>query len=252
MMVLAAAAVAFFALPLAALLWRVSWTQLPVLLTRPVVMDALALSLVVSLAATALAAAFGGPLAWVLARTDFPGKRWVRGIALLPMVLPPVVGGAALLFAFGRRGLVGGPLSDMGGIVLPFSAWGAVVAAAFVAMPFFVLTMEAAFAGVDRRYEAAAATLGAGPWSVLGRVTVPLTAPAIGAGLAVTWARAFGEFGATLTFAGNLPGRTQTLPLAVFVALESDRDAAVALSLVMVTVSFLVMAILRDRWWRPR
>ncbi len=190
------------------------------------------------------------PLAWLLARVDFPGRALVRGIVTLPLVLPPVVGGAALLFALGRRGLVGAPLEQATGLLLPFSTWGVIVANTFVAMPFLVITVEGALRNMDRRYEDAAASLGAHRWTVLRRVTLPMIAPSLVAGLVLTWARAFGEFGATITFAGNLQGRTQTLPLAVFVALERDRDTAVAISLVMVVVSLLVLVALRDRWWK--
>ena len=167
----------------------------------------------------------------------------------LPLVLPPVVGGAALLFAFGRRGVLGEPLNDATGFLLPFSIWGVVVANTFVAMPFLVLTVEGALAGVDRRYEEAAATLGASPLTIFRRVTLPAVGPSLRAGIVLAWARALGEFGATVTFAGNLQGRTQTLPLAVFVALDADRDTAVAISLVLVAVSLVVMVALRDRWW---
>jgi molybdate transport system permease protein len=173
----------------------------------------------------------------------------VRALVLLPLVLPPVVGGAALLFALGRRGVVGGPLERLTGLVLPFSTWGVVVAATFVSMPFLVITVEGALRNLDPRFERAAATLGARPWTVLRRVTLPMIAPSLGAGVALAWARALGEFGATVTFAGNLQGRTQTLPLAVFVALESDRDTAVAISLLMVAVSLAVLIALRRRWW---
>jgi molybdate transport system permease protein len=193
----------------------------------------------------------GVPLAWVLARAQFPGRALVRALVTLPMVLPPVVGGTALLLAFGRRGLVGEPLNDATGLVLPFSAWGVVLANTFVAMPFLTLTVEGALRNLDPRYESAAATLGARPFAVFRRVTLPLIAPSLGAGIVLCWARALGEFGATITFAGNLEGRTQTLPLAVYVALERDRDTAVALSLVLVVVSLTVLVVLRDRWWRP-
>jgi molybdate transport system permease protein len=207
------------------------------------------LSLVTSLGATVTAALVGLPLAWLLARAEFPGRSLVRAVVLLPLVLPPVVGGAALLFALGRRGLVGGPVADATGLVLPFSTAGVVLATTFVAMPFLVITVEGALRGLDRRHEEAAETLGAGRWTVLRRITLPAVAPSLVAGLALTWARALGEFGATITFAGNLQGRTRTLPLAVFVALESDRDTAIALSLVLVAVSLAVIVLLRDRWW---
>ncbi|MDJ0850063.1 MAG: ABC transporter permease [Myxococcota bacterium] len=247
---LAALGLAVFAVPLLGLVARTPWRELPALLAADLVTDAVALSLATSLLATAISAALGVPLAWVLARLDFPGRALVRGLVLLPLVLPPVVGGAALLFALGRRGLFGEPLERATGLVLPFSTWGVVAATTFVAMPFLVITVEGALRNLDRRFEDAAATLGAGRWTVLRRVTLPLIAPSLAAGLALTWARALGEFGATITFAGNLPGRTQTLPLAVYVALESDRDTAVALSLLMVGVSLAVLVALRERWWR--
>lgn len=241
---------AVFVVPFVGLLARVPWSDLPELLASDVVTDALRLSLVSSIAATGLAAVLGVPLAWLMARIEFPGRAFVRGIVTLPLVLPPVVGGAALLFALGRRGLVGELLYDATGLVLPFSIWGVVIASTFVAMPFLVITVEGALRNLDQRYEGAAATLGAGRWTVLRRVTLPMIGPSLLAGLVLTWARAFGEFGATITFAGNLQGRTQTMPLAVFVALESDRDTAVAISVVMVVVSLVVLIALRERWWK--
>ena len=249
-MTLAALGIALFLLPLVGLLARTPWERLPALLAGDVVTDALRLSAVTSISAAAVSMVLGVPLAWLLARVDFPGRALVRGIVTLPLVLPPVVGGAALLFALGRRGLVGGPLEQGTGLLLPFSTWGVVVANTFVAMPFLVITVEGALRNMDRRYEDAAASLGADRLTVLQRVTLPMIAPSLVAGLVLSWARAFGEFGATITFAGNLQGRTQTLPLAVFVALERDRDVAVAISLVMVAVSLLVLVGLRDRWWR--
>lgn len=250
LIVLGALGVALFGLPLFGLLWRTPWPRLVELVTSEVVADALRLSLLSSLAATTVSLVLGLPLAWLLARVDFPGKSLVRGLVLLPLILPPVVGGAALLFALGRRGVLGEPLYRMSGIVLPFSIAGVILATTFVAMPFLVITVEGAIRNLDDRFEGAAASLGAGRWTVLRRVTLPMIAPSVMAGLALTWARAFGEFGATITFAGNLPGRTQTLPLAVFVALESDREVAVAISLLMIVISLGVLIALRDRWWR--
>ena len=244
----AAVAVLFIALPFVALAQRAPWSSMTDLLGRDVVVDALRLSLTTAFAATALSLVLGVPLAWVLARIDFPGRSIVRALVALPMVLPPVVGGVALLFALGRRGLVGQPLNDATGLLLPFSTWGVVVANTFVAMPFLVLTVEAGLRAVDRRQEEVAETLGAGAWTVFRRVTLPLALPSIVAGAVVCWARALGEFGATVTFAGNLQGRTQTVPLAVFLALETDRGAAVALSLVLVAVSLAVLVALRGRW----
>ncbi|MFN3217850.1 MAG: ABC transporter permease [Acidimicrobiales bacterium] len=238
-----------FALPLAGLVARTPWRNLHELIASDVVVDALWLSLVTSLAATALSLILGVPLAWLLARVEFPGRHLVRAVVTLPMVLPPVVGGAALLFALGRRGLVGEPIEEATGFILPFSIWGVIVANTFVAMPFLVITVEGALAGIDKGYERAAATLGASRLTVFRRVTLPMIGPSLWAGAVLAWARALGEFGATVTFAGNLQGRTQTLPLAVFVALESDRDTAVAISLVLVAVSLVVLVAMRDRWW---
>lgn len=250
LVVLGCLGLAVFVVPLAGLLGKVPWSNLPELLTSDVVVDALRLSMVASVSASIISLVLGIPLAWLLARVEFPGRSLVRGIVTLPLVLPPVVGGAALLFALGRRGLVGEPLGELTGLLLPFSTWGVIVATTFVAMPFLVLTVEGALRNIDQRVEGAAATLGAKRWTVLRRVTLPLIAPSLVSGLVLTWARAFGEFGATITFAGNLQGRTQSLPLAVFVALESDRDTAVAISLLMVAVSLVVLIALRDRWWR--
>lgn len=245
---LAVTAVAFLGVPLVALVQRTPWSALGDLLTRPVVTDALRLSLTTSVAATAVALVFGVPLAWVLASVRFRGRSVIRALVILPMVLPPVVGGAALLLAFGRRGLLGEPVYEGTGFLLPFSIWGVIVANTFVAMPFLVITVEAGLRSIDRRYEDAAATLGAGRLTILRRVTLPMVLPSVFAGAVLCWARALGEFGATVTFAGNLQGRTQTMPLAVFLALESDREVAVALSLVLIAVSLVVLVPLRDRW----
>lgn len=245
---LAALGAALLVVPFAALLQRAPWRDLGDLVGRPVVRDALRVSLTSAFAATGVALVLGVPLAWVLARGRFRGRSLLRSVVVLPMVLPPVVGGAALLLAFGRRGLLGGPLHEGTGLLLPYSTWGVVVANTFVAMPFLVVTVEAGLRAADRRYEEVAATLGANRWTVLRRVTLPQALPSIVAGAVLCWARALGEFGATVTFAGNLQGRTQTMPLAVFLALESDREAAIALSLVLVAVSLLVLVPLRDRW----
>jgi molybdate transport system permease protein len=217
------------------------------LLLAPDVGTALRLSLECSVAAVALSLLLGVPLAWMLARVHFPGRPLVRALVTLPMVLPPVVGGVALLLAFGRRGFVGEALERLTGLTLPFTTAGAVLAEAFVAMPFLVVAVEAGLRQVDRRYEEAAATLGAGPWTRFWRVTLPLVAPSLGAGAALCWARALGEFGATITFAGNFPGKTQTMPLAVYIALETNPDGAVALSVILLVVSLVVLVGLRHR-----
>jgi molybdate transport system permease protein len=212
------------------------------------VLAALRLSLLTATLATLLCLLFGVPLAWLLARTGFPGRRFVRALVTVPLVLPPVVGGVALLLVFGRRGLVGGWLDSTFGFSLPFTTAGVVVAEAFVAMPFLVISVEGALRGADIRYEEAAATLGAGRWTAFRRVTLPLIAPGVAAGAVLCWARALGEFGATITFAGNFPGRTQTMPLAVYLALEQDLDSAIVLSLVLLVVSVGILVALRDRW----
>jgi molybdate transport system permease protein len=248
---IAAVAVAFFVLPLIGLVQRAPWSHLWSDLTTPAAKDALRLSLECSLGATVLSVLFGVPLAWVLARGEFVGRRLTRAVVLLPMILPPVVGGVALFFAFGRRGVVGQYLDHWFGVSLPFTTLGAVIAETFVAMPFLVITVEAGLRGLDGRYEDAATTLGASRWTVFRRVTIPLIAPSLIAGAALAWARALGEFGATITFAGNLQGKTQTMPLAIFLAFEeSSPETAIALSLVLVVVSIVVLATLRDRWLR--
>ncbi|HEX2577028.1 MAG TPA: ABC transporter permease, partial [Aquihabitans sp.] len=240
--------VAFFTIPLIGLLQRADWATVGADLATPEAREALRLSLVCSLQAAFFAALFGTPLAWVLARTELPGRALLRGLVLLPMVLPPVVAGVALLAAFSRRGLVGSWLFDALGIQLTFTTAGAVLAETFVALPFFVITVEAGLRSMDERYEHVAATLGAGRLTVFRRVTLPLIAPALAAGTVLAWARALGEFGATITFAGNVEGRTRTLPLAVYLELEGDRDVAIALSLVLLAVSLVVLVALRDRW----
>ena len=245
---LAVLGVGFLVLPLVALAVRTPWRAVGRLATDAVVTQALRLSLTTSLLALALATVLGVPLAWVLARRRFPGRRLVRALAVLPMVLPPVVGGVALLLAFGRRGLFGAPLEALTGVSLPFTTAGVVVAEAFVAMPFLVVTVESGLRSVDHRLEEAAATLGASRWTVLRRVTLPLVAPSVAAGMALAWARALGEFGATITFAGNLPGATQTMPLAVSRALESDPEAAYLLSFLLLAISVAVLVALRDRF----
>ncbi|MFI8306295.1 molybdate ABC transporter permease subunit [Streptomyces sp. NPDC085927] len=241
-------ALAFLLVPLLALLVRAPWQSMPEQLTSPAVWQALRLSLVCATAATAVSLVLGVPLAWLLARTEFPGRGLVRALVTLPLVLPPVVGGVALLMALGRNGIVGQWLDAWFGISLPFTTAGVVVAEAFVAMPFLVISVEGTLRAADRRYEEAAATLGASRFTAFRRVTLPLIAPGIAAGSVLAWARALGEFGATITFAGNFPGRTQTMPLAVYLALQSDPEAAIALSVVLLAVSIAVLAGLRDRW----
>jgi molybdate transport system permease protein len=240
---LGAVGAAFFVLPLVGLLARAPWRHAASHLRTAGLGDALRLSVECSLAATALSLLLGVPLALLLARGRFPGRALLRGVTLLPMVLPPVVGGVALLFAFGRRGLFG--------LHLAFTTAGVVMAETFVAMPFLVVTVEAALRNLDPRFEDAARSLGAGRWTVLRRVTLPMIGPSLAAGAVLCWARALGEFGATITFAGNLRGATQTMPLAVYLELQHDPEAAVMLSLVLLAAALGVLVGLRGRWLRP-
>ncbi|MCZ7374660.1 ABC transporter permease [Micromonospora sp. WMMC250] len=238
----------FLVLPLAGLVIRAPWTTLPGRLTEPGALTALRLSVQTATLATVLCLVLGVPLAWMLARVDFPGRRLVRALVTVPLVLPPVVGGVALLLVFGRRGLLGGWLDATFGITLPFTTTGVVLAESFVAMPFLVIAVEGALRAADHRFEEAAATLGASRWTTFTHVTLPLVAPGLAAGAVLCWARALGEFGATITFAGNYPGRTQTMPLAVYLALETDLESAIVLSLVLLVVSVGILVALRDRW----
>jgi molybdate transport system permease protein len=250
-LVLALVAITFFALPLLGLLWRAPWSRAWHYLSDDNSLTALRLSIQCSLWATALSVVFGVPLAWTLARVRFPGRSAVRALCTLSMVLPPVVGGVALLFALGRRGLVGQWLYRWFDYQLPFTTSAVVVAQTFVAMPFLVITVEAALRRTDARVEEAARTLGASPWYVFRRVTLPEIRPALFAGAVLSWARALGEFGATITFAGSFPGTTQTMPIAVYLARESNPEQSIILALVMIVVSFTVLLALRDRWFGP-
>ena len=243
-------AIVFLLLPLAGLLIRAPWGRLGAALSGSDATQALTLSLWTATVSTAISMIIGVPLAWVLARSSFPGQRLLRALVTLPLVLPPVVGGVALLLAFSRTGIVGRYLDSWFGLTIPFSPLAVVMAETFVAMPFLIITVEGAFRSADQGFEEAAATLGANRMTVFRRITVPMIAPSLGAGAVLCWARALGEFGATITFAGSFPGQTETMPIAVYYALENDPDAAIALSLVLLVVSVAVLASLRDRWVR--
>lgn len=247
-----AVALAFLIIPLIALLTQTPWSGLVDLVTSQTARGALVLSLVTSLSATAFAALVGIPLAWLLAREVLPWTGLLRALVLVPLLLPPVVAGVALLVALGRRGLVGQFVYDAFGIQFPFTTAGVVIAEAFVAMPFLIITMEGGFRSLSQRYEEAAATLGASAWTVFWRITLPMVGPSVIAGLVLCWARALGEFGATITFAGSFPGVTQTMPLAVYAALETDRSSAIALSVVLLGVSVSVLVALRGRYLRTQ
>ena len=249
MLGLAVIAIMFFALPLVGLLWRAPWSNAWVYLSDHNARTALRLSLICSLWATALSVVFGVPLAWLLARVAFRGRSVVRALCTLSMVLPPVVGGIALFFALGRRGLLGQWLDRWFDIQLPFTTAAVVVAQTFVAMPFLVITVEAALRQLDLGAEDASRTLGASRWYTFRRVTLPAIRPALAAGAVLAWARALGEFGATITFAGNFPGTTQTMPLFVYLARETNPEQSIMLSLLLIAISFAVLVGLRDRWF---
>jgi molybdate transport system permease protein len=248
MIVPAVLAIAFLVFPLIGLLIRAPWSQAVTLLANSDVLQALQLSVVTASISTVICLVVGIPLAWLLARPGWPGRSFLRSLVTVPLVLPPVVGGVALFTVLGRTGLLGKPIFQWTGFSLPFTSAAVVVAQAFVALPFLVLSVEGALRAADRRYEDAAATLGASPWRVFAKVTVPLVAPGIAAGAVLSWARALGEFGATITFAGNLVGTTQTMPLEVYEELETNPDAALLLSVVLLAVSVLMLGLLRERW----
>ncbi|MEU7766934.1 molybdate ABC transporter permease subunit [Nocardia sp. NPDC049190] len=246
----AVCALAFLLVPLFGLALRAPWRTLPDRLLTTEVGAALRLSLLCASLATVVCLLLGVPLAWLLARGEIPGRGLLRALVTVPLVLPPVVGGVALLLVLGRRGLVGRYLYDWFGVALPFTTAGVVVAEAFVAMPFLVISVEGALRAADPRFEEAAATLGASRWLTFRRVTLPSVLPGVVAGGVLCWARALGEFGATITFAGNFPGKTTTMPLAVYLALEHEPDDAMVLSLVLLAVSVAVLVALRERWIR--
>lgn len=240
--VLAAIGGVFILLPLVAVISRVNWAEFLPLISSTSSVAALLLSLKTALASTALCILFGVPIALVLARTTFRGQSVVRSLVLLPLVLPPVVGGIALLYTFGRRGLLGDSMQVLG-LQIAFSTTAVVLAQTFVAIPFLVLSLEGALRTAGTRFEGVASTLGARPTTVFRRVTLPLILPALISGAILSFARALGEFGATLTFAGSLQGVTRTLPLEIYLQLETNPDAAVALSLVLVAVAIFVVTL---------
>ncbi|WP_370618142.1 ABC transporter permease [Mumia sp. Pv 4-285] len=235
-------------LPLVALLVRAPWSTFVERVRDPEILDALRLSLVTSTVSTFLCLVLGVPLAWLLARTTFRGMGLVRALVSVPLVLPPVVGGVALLMAFGRRGVVGQWLDQSLGVTVPFTTTAVVLAQTFVAMPFLVMSVEGALRTADPRYDEVAATLGARRLVTFFRVTLPLAGPGIAAGAALAWARALGEFGATITFAGSVPGVTRTMPLQIYNAMQADTDTAIMLSVILLAISVAVLVALRSSW----
>lgn len=244
---LALLAAAFFVIPFLALLTGISWSELPELLTSQSAVDALWLSLRTSLTATLVCIVLGIPLALVLARTDFPGRTIMRSIVLVPLVIPPVVAGIILTEAFGRRGLIGEQLSAFG-IDIAFTTTAVVMAQTFVSLPFMVTTLESHLGSSGQHYERIAQSLGASKWRTFRTITLPILRPGLISGAVLTFARALGEFGATITFAGSLQGTTRTMPLEIYLTRETDPDAAVALSLVLILIAVIVIAI---AYFRP-
>ena len=244
----AGAGVAVLVLPIVALLLATPWGDLPALVGDPAMLQALRLSLGTATVATTVSLLVGVPLAWVLAHDDLRGVRLLRALVTVPLVLPPVVGGVALLLLLGRRGLLGGTLHAWTGLSVPFTSVAVVLAQVFVSLPFLVLAVEGALRGADRRRALAAQTLGASPGYVLRRVTLPAVAPGVAAGAALCFTRALGEFGATVTFAGSFPGTTRTMPLAVYQAMDTAPEQAVAMSVLLLALSMTVLVALRGRW----
>ncbi|WP_323794382.1 ABC transporter permease [Nocardioides sp.] len=243
-------AATFLIVPLVALVVDTPWGNLWSLLRTTEVREALRLSALTSALTVVICVLVGTPLAWLLARVDFPGRALVRALVVVPLVLPPVVAGVALASALGRNGLIGGPLRDLTGTTIPFTTAAVVISHAFVALPFFVLAVEGAFRSTGAGLDAVAATLGAGRWTTFRRVTLPLALPGLLAGCALAWARSLGVFGATITFAGNFPGTTQTMPSLIYTELQGDVEVARTLSLILLLVSVLVLGALRERWLR--
>ena len=244
----AAVALLFLTLPLVGLVMRAPWADAGAVLTSEGALQALQLSMITATVSTIIVVLIGVPLAWVLARPGLRGASLLRALITIPLVLPPVVGGVALFTVLGRSGLLGRPLYQLTGFAFPFTPYAVILAQIFVALPFLVLSVEGALRAADRRYEEAASTLGARPAIVFRRITLPLIAPGIAAGAVLAWARALGEFGATITFAGNFPGTTRTMPLEVYLALETDPGSALLLSVLLLGVSVAVLVLLRDRW----
>lgn len=244
-------AAAFLVVPLATLVADTPWSGVLDRLGRPEVLEALSITALTSLATVALCLVVGTPLAWLLARVPFRGRGLLRALVTVPLVLPPVVAGVALVTALGREGLVGEPVRDLTGYTIPYTTVAVVIAHTFVALPFYVIAVEGALRAAGDGYDGVAASLGATRWTTFRRVTVPLALPGIAAGCALSWARSLGEFGATITFAGNYPGTTQTMPSLIYTELQADIGVAQTLSMILLVVSIAILAGLRNRWLTP-
>jgi molybdate transport system permease protein len=234
--------------PLVSLIANTPWRGVRDQLTSTTVLEALWLTVLASAVTVVMCLLLGTPLAWVLARVPFPGRSLVRAAVTVPLVLPPVVAGVALVTALGRTGVIGRLLDDWFGITIPYTTTAVVIAHTFVSLPFYVLSVEGALRSAGEEYDAVAATLGADRWTTFRRVTLPLALPGVLAGSALAWARSLGEFGATITFAGNYPGTTQTMPSLIYTQLQSDPMVARTVSMVLLVVSIGVLALMRNRW----
>lgn len=245
---LAVVGAVFVALPVAGIVLRMPWSTAWASVSSGPVRSAAWVSLQTSVVSALVVTMIGVPLAWALSRSSGRTVTLVRSVVITPMLLPPVVAGIALLTVFGRRGIIGGPLLDWWGVSIPFTRTAVVLSQVFVSLPFLVLAVESAFRQLDVGLEEAARTLGASPWRVFATVALPGARGAVGAGIALAWARSLGEFGASITFAGSFPGRTQTVPMAVYELVATDYEASLALSFGMMAVAVAVIAVLRDRW----
>jgi molybdate transport system permease protein len=248
LLVPAVVASALLIVPTVSLVWQTPWGDFWNQVTTTAVLQALWLTIVASAATVVLCLLLGTPLAWLLARCDFRGRSVLRAAVIVPLVLPPVVAGVALTTALGRNGLVGGRLYDWFGLTIPFTTTAVVIAHTFVSIPFYILSVEGALRAAGEELDLVAATLGADRWTTFRRVTLPLALPGVVAGSVLAWARSLGEFGATITFAGNYPGTTQTMPSKIYTALQSQPDVARTLSMILLVVSVGVLALLRNRW----
>jgi molybdate transport system permease protein len=239
---------ALLVVPVVSLIWRTPWSDFWSEVTSTPVLQALWLTALASAATVVVCLVLGTPLAWLLARVDFRGRSLLRAAVIVPLVLPPVVAGVALITALGRTGLVGRWLYEWFGLTLPFTTTAVVIAHTFVSIPFYILSVEGALRASGEQFDLVAATLGADRWTTFRRVTLPLAMPGVIAGSVLAWARSLGEFGATITFAGNYPGTTQTMPSKIYTALQSEPDVARTMSMILLIVSVGVLALLRDRW----
>ena len=248
LLVPAVIAATLLVVPTISLIVQTPWGDFFSQMTSPSVRQALWLTSLASVATVVACLVLGTPLAWLLARVDFPGRSLLRAAVIVPLVLPPVVAGVALVTALGRTGLVGRWLYEWFGLTLPYTTTAVVIAHTFVSIPFYILSVEGALRASGDELDLVAATLGADRWTTFRRVSLPLALPGVVAGSALAWARSLGEFGATITFAGNYPGTTQTMPSKIYTALQSQPDVARTLSMILLVVSVGVLALLRNRW----